>query len=317
MSENTSEEELNNKSKKNFITNTIFGHKLINTLSQEKKREINIDYFLSHIKNLNIHRNENYEQKINYKKHIESIPQNIQEKLKNESEIVVKNKICIEPYCKKQIKIITPIKLFKKFSFHYKLVKLESQYYDLFGIIYLNDDIVGYICCGKKSSSIYKNLYIVLSLKYSNDFYEKTNKKLAIINEITEDISFYEKDCYNNYMKNFRNQLYSYILDILAEFKTIKHIICIGEEEGGNILQLFMLDFFNNKSEINMKFPDELNNYLFTYNSAMMSTETFYNDLLNSLGNNNSMICCFDGMNKAYQSWDPNEEKKLKYNFIS
>ena len=317
MSENTNEEEISYRIKKKFITNSIFGHKLINNLSANKKREVNIDYFLSHIKHLNEQKKENYEEKIDYKKHIESIPKNIYDKLNHESEIVVKNKNHIEPYCKEQIQIISPVDLFKKFGFHYKLVKLESQYYDLFSILYFNHSIVGYICCKKRTASEYKNLYIVLSLKYHPDFFDKKNKKLSIINEITEEIAFFEKDTYTKYLHHFRKQIYSIILDILSENKSIKYIICIGEEEGGNILQLLLVDFINNKNDILMKYPDELSYYLFTHNTAMLSTETFYNDLINYLGSkNNAMICCFDDKNDAYQTWDPNPEKTFKYNFV-
>ena len=39
MTENTNEEDLNNRVKKNFITNSIFGQKLINGLSQDKKKK--------------------------------------------------------------------------------------------------------------------------------------------------------------------------------------------------------------------------------------------------------------------------------------
>jgi len=316
MTDILSEEDLN-KVKKNFITNSIFGQKLINGLSADKKREVNIDYFLSHIKNFNLQKKENWEEKINYKKYIESIPENIQEKLKNETEIIIKNKNCIEPYCKKQIKIITPINIFKKIGFHHKLVKLESSYYDLFGFIYNNDEIVGYVCCGKRSNNVYKNIYVVICKKYQKDFYEKKNKKLSIINEIVEDIGFYEKETYNDYLKHYRNQIYSFVLDILLEHKSIKNIVCIGDEEGGNLLQLFLVDVINNRSEYNVKMADDFSYYLFTHNTAMLSTETFFNDLINYLGGNiNSMITCFEGKNDAYDSWDVDEAKKNKYNII-
>jgi len=317
MSENTNEEELNSRIKKSFITNSIFGQKLINNLSQDKKKEINIDYFFKHIKNLNLQKNENYEKKIDYKKYIDSIPQNIHDKLSNESEIVLKTKNSIEPYCKKQIKINSPINTFKKNGFHFKLVKLESKHFDLFHVIYLNDKICGYVCCGKKNMTIYKNLYIVISSKYESEFFEKQNKKLSIINEITEEICFFEKETYQKYIKYIRNQLYTFILEILNENKSIKNIILIGEEEGGNFLQLFLVDFISNKSEVVIKIPDELSFYLFTYNTAMLSTETFYNDMVDFLGeNNNSVITSFDEKNNAFNTWDINLDKKNKFNII-
>ena len=85
MTENVCEEEISNKVKRYFITNSIFGQKIINNLSKDKSKEVNIDYFLTHIKNFNQLKKENYDEKIDYKKYIDKIPQNIQYKLKNES----------------------------------------------------------------------------------------------------------------------------------------------------------------------------------------------------------------------------------------
>ncbi len=317
MTENTIEEDLSNKVKKNFITNSIFGQKLINGLSLDKKKEVNIDYFLNHLKHFNQQKQEKWDQRINFDKYLDSIPQNIQDKLRDDTDVIIKNRCCIEPYCKKQIKIITPINLFKKHGFHYKLVKLESTYYDLLGFLYFNDDLIGYICCGKKTSYTYKNLFIVISQKYDKDLFDKSSKKLSIISEISEDIAFYEKECYNKYLKSFRNQIYSFVLEIIAENKNIKNIVCIGEEIGGNFLQLFLVDFINNKNEISMKFNEDISYYLFTYNTAMLSTETFYNDLINYLGGaNNSMITCFEEKNNFYSTWDIDEAKRNKYNVI-
>lgn len=317
MTEITTEEEINQKVKKNFIINSIFGQKLINGLTQDKKKEVNIDYFLSHIKHFNIQKKESWEDKINFKKHIDSIPNNIQDRLKSESDIIVKKLNTIEPYCKKQIKIIPPINVFKKNGFHHRLVKLESTFYDLVGMIYYNDSIVGYICCGKKTNGSYKNIYIVINHQYDKDFFDKSNKKLSIINEITEEIAFFEKDTYHKYLKNFRNVLFTTIFEILSEHKSIKNIVCIGEEEGGNILQLFLVDLVNNKSDINVKITEDISFYLFTSNTAMLSTETFYLDLINYLGGStNSLITSFDDKNRAYDSWDIDENKKMRYNII-
>jgi len=317
MNENSVNDELN-KSKKKFITNIIFGQKLINNLSLDKKKEINMEYFLCHLKNFKKQFEENWSQKINYEKYIDLIPQNIEEKLNNKIESLIKNKnYYIEPYCKKPIKILSPLTIFKKNGFHYKLIKLESQYYDLFAFLYMNDLIIGYICCGKKNSSNYKNLYITIFLKYEPKFFDNKNKKLSIINDITEEISFFEKECYQKYIKSFRNIIFSILFDTLSEYKSIKNIVCIGEEEGGNILQLFIIDFLNNKNEINIKIPENLSLYLFTNNTAMLSTESFYNDLVSYLSNgNNSMITFFTEKNKSFFTWDIDESKKKLYNIL-
>ena len=63
------DEELTAKIKKNFITNIIFGQKLINNLSTEKNKNVTIDYFMSHIKNFKKQISENWEMKINFQNH--------------------------------------------------------------------------------------------------------------------------------------------------------------------------------------------------------------------------------------------------------
>jgi len=318
MTEAAEGEELSEITKKTFIMNSIFGQKLINNLSHSKstKKEVNIDYFINHINHFNNQKKDNLD-KINFKKHIDSLPSNILDKIKEEAEPAIKIRNHIEPYCKKQLKLETPVSIFKKNGYHYKLVKLESHYFDLMSIIYYNEDIVGYICCGKKSNSGYNNLFIVICSKYEKDFYDKQNKKMAVISEITEEIGFYEKETYSKYLKNFRFQLFAAVLDILTEHKNLRNIVCIGEEEGGNLLQLFLIDFINNKGEALTKISDDISFYLFNYNTAILSTETFYNDLLKNLGDSsNSIITCFSDKNDAYNSWDFDENKKIKYNVI-
>jgi len=199
--------------------------------------------------------------------------------------------------------------IFGKTSFHYKLVRLESKYYDLFGILYYGENIVGYICCGKRNSTSYKNLYIVLVKEYGRNFYDKMDKKLVIINDITEDISFYEKEVYQDYLRHFRSSLFSMVYEILGENKAIKNVVCIGEEEGGNLLQLFTVDFFNNKNDCNLKLND-ISFHLFTLDTAMLSTDTFYKDFVELLGEN-SVITCFSGKNSAYESWNENKRMNL------
>jgi len=313
-----SEEILNSRVKKNFITNIIFGQKLINSLSNDNNKNGNIDYFMNHLKNFSRQIDENWGNKINFEKYVEAIPQNIQEKLKDESELVLKNKTYyIEPYCKKPLRIVSPLQIFKKVGFHYKLIKLESSYYDLFGILYCGERIVGYVCCGKKNSISYKNLYVVINKKYDENFYLNRNKKLIIINDLTEEIGFYERESYQRYMKYFRSMLFSLVFDVLRENSSIRNLVCIGEEEGGNFLQLFLMDVMNNKNEICLDLPEDLSYYLFTHNTAMLSTETFYNDLVDILAKgNNSLITCFDEVNNSYETWEIDEKKRARYNVI-
>jgi hypothetical protein len=295
-------------SKKKFIKNIIFGQKLINDLSINKKKQVNIEYFMIHLNYLKKYLNENWEDKIEIDKYMNLIPQDIENKLMNNSEIVIKDNHNIEPYCKKLIKIISPLELFQRNCYHYKLVKLDSLYYDLMSILYYNDEIIGYICCAKRSSG-YKNIYIVLLRKYDKKFFETMNKKIVVINDISEDISFYEKECYNRYIKHIRSQLFSVLYEVIKDNKTIRNIVCIGEEEGGNLLQLFLLDFLNNKDEFYIKIENfEL--YLFSNNTAKLSTDTFYKEFIELFGKN-SLITYFQEKNDAYKTWENTENMNI------
>lgn len=295
-------------SKKRFITNIIFGQKLMNDLSSNKKKQVSIEYFMNHLIHFKKYLNENWEDKIEIEKYIELIPQDIENKLITDSEILLKNSHNIEPYCKKAIKIISPLALFQRNCYHYKLVKLESTYFDLMSILYYNEEIIGYICCGKRATG-YKNIYIVLFKKYDKKFYETMNKKLVLLNEISEDISFYEKECYARYIKHIRSQLFSVLYEVIKDNKTIHNIVCIGEEEGGNLLQLFLVDFLNNKDEFYIKI-ENLELYLFSHNTAKLSTDTFYKEFIDLFGKN-SLITCFSEKNDAYKTWENTQNMNI------
>ena len=295
-------------SKKKFITNIIFGQKMINDLSLNKKKDVNIEYFLNYLNCFKKYLNENWESKIEIDKYTDLIPQDIENKLMTDSEILLKNNHNIEPYCKKAIKIISPLALFQYNCYHYKLVKLESTHYDLMSILYYNNEIIGYVCCAKRSSG-YKNIYIVLLRKYDKKFYEMKNKKIVVINEISEDISFYEKECYTRYIKHIRSQLFSVLYEVLKDNKTIRNIVCIGDEEGGNFLQLFLVDFLNNKNDFYIKI-DDFELYLFSNNTAKLSTDTFYKEFIELFGKN-SLITCFSEKNDAHKTWENMENMNI------
>ena len=295
-------------SKKRFITNIIFGQKLINDLSANKKKQVSIEYFMNHLIHFKKYLIENWEDKIEIDKYIGLIPQNIENKLMIDSEILIKNSHNIEPYCKKSIKIISPLALFQRNCYHYKLVKLESTHYDLMSILYYNDEIIGYVCCAKRSTG-YKNIYVVLLRKYDIKFYETMNKKIVVINDISEDISFYEKECYTRYIKHIRSQLFSVLYEVIKDNKTIRNIVCIGEEEGGNLLQLFLVDFLNNRDEFYIKIED-IELYLFSNNTAKLSTDTFYKEFIELFGKN-SLITCFSEKNNAYKTWENTEKMNI------
>ena len=146
----------NNNLYTKIINNINLGQNLIDNLSKIKKKDVNIDYFLNHIKTLN----QIFDKEVTKREKFELS----QEKLDIETNLSYKNKYHhIEPYCLKPIKFYSNIFILKKFGFHFKITKLESKAYDLFSIIYFQDKIVGYIVISKKVNGEYKNLYLVLN----------------------------------------------------------------------------------------------------------------------------------------------------------
>ena len=103
--------------------------------------------------------------------------------------------------------------------------------------------------------------------------------------------------------------MYSYVIDIISEYSSIKNIIMIGEEAGGNLLELFMIDIKNNKSDINVKISSKVVYFLFTQNTAMMSSEF-------KLDYGTDIIIMNFNNKDSYQSWTIDEGIKKKCNFI-
>jgi hypothetical protein len=177
----------------------------------------------------------------------------------------------------------------------------------MMGFVYYGSEIVGYVCCRKGND--YKNLYIVVSKKYDEKLFMNRNRTGNSVSDIVEDCMIYDSYYYNMYIKHFRNILYSYVIDIISEYGSIKNIIMIGEEAGGNLLELFMMDIKNNKNDINVKISSKVVYFLFTQNTAMMSSEfklDYGNDII--IMNFNNKDC--------FQSWTIDEGIKKKCNFI-
>ena len=291
-----------------FITNIVIGQKIIDFLSGTKiDIESGIEYFLNHLNILNQMINDNWEKKLNYTKYKDSFSDDMADKLSDKTGMIM-DKICsIEPYCKKTIKFYSPNYIFKKVGFHFRLIRLESPLYDMMGFIYYGNEIVGYVCCRKGSD--YKNLYIVISKKYDVNVFINRNRSGSSVNDITEDSMIYDSYYYTMYTKHFRNMLYSYVIDIISEYSSIKNIIMIGEEAGGNLLELFMMDIKNNKSDINVKISSRVVYFLFTQNTAMMSSEF-------KLDYGTDIIIMNFNNKDSYQSWTIDDSIKKKCNFI-
>jgi len=291
-----------------FITNIVIGQKIVDFLSGTKiDIESGIEYFLNHLNILNQMIREKWEKKLNYSKYKDSFSDEMVEKLSDKTGIVVDKMCSIEPYCKKAIKFYSPNYIFKKVGFHFRLIRLESSLYDMMGFIYYGNEIVGYICCRKGND--YKNLYIVISKKYDGEIFMNRNRTGSSVSDITEDCMIYDAHYYSMYTKHFRNMLYSYVIDIISEYGSIKNIIMVGEEAGGNLLELFMMDIKNNRSDINVKISSKVVYFLFTQNTAMMSPE-FKLDYANDI-----IIMSFNNRN-SYLTWNIDEGIKKKCNFI-
>jgi len=291
-----------------FITNIVIGQKIVDFLSSKKiDIESGIEYFLNHLNFFNQMIGEKWEKKLNYTKYKESFSNDMVEKLSDKTGIVVDKLCSIEPYCKKAIKFYSPNYIFKKVGFHFRLIRLESPLYDMMGFIYYGNEIVGYICCRKGND--YKNLYIVISKKYDGDIFLNRNRMGSSVSDITEDCMIYDAHYYNMYAKHFRNMLYSYVIDIISEYGSIKNIIMIGEEAGGNLLELFMMDIKNNYNDINVKISSKVVYFLFTQNTAMMSPE-FKLDYATDI-----IIMNFNNKD-SYLTWNIDEAIKKKCNFI-
>ena len=142
-----------------FITNIVIGQKIIDNLSETRKKNgLTTGYFLNHLNILNSQKMKEWDKKLNYEKYESSFSPNIYEKLADKTSIKI-NEICsIEPYCKKQMKFYSPSFIFKRIGFHFRLIKLESNYYTILGFLYYNDEFVGYICFNKKLND-YKSCY--------------------------------------------------------------------------------------------------------------------------------------------------------------
>jgi len=291
-----------------FITNIVIGQKIVDFLSGKKiDIESGIEYFLNHLSIFNQMIGEKWEKKLNYLKYKESFSDEMVDKLSDKTGIVVDKMCSIEPYCKKAIKFYSPNYIFKKVGFHFRLIRLESPLYDMMGFIYYGNEIVGYICCRKGND--YKNLYIVISKKYNGDIFTNRNRMGSSVSDITEDCMIYDAHYYSMYTKHFRNMLYSYVIDIISEYGSIKNIIMIGEEAGGNLLELFMMDIKNNRSDINVKISSKVVYFLFTQNTAMMSPE-FKLDYATDI-----IIMSFSNRD-SYLTWNIDEAIKKKCNFI-
>lgn len=291
-----------------FITNIVIGQKIVDFLSGKKiDIESGIEYFLNHLSIFNQMIGEKWEKKLNYSKYKESFSDEMVEKLSDKTGIIVDKMCSIEPYCKKAIKFYSPNYIFKKVGFHFRLIRLESPLYDMMGFIYYGSEIVGYVCCRKGND--YKNLYIVISKKYDGDIFTNRNRMGSSVSDITEDCMIYDAHYYNMYVKHFRNILYSYVIDIISEYGSIKNIIMIGEEAGGNLLELFMMDIKNNRNDINVKISPKVVYFLFTQNTAMMSSE-FKLDYTNDI-----IIMNFSNRD-SYLTWNIDDGIKKKCNFI-
>lgn len=274
-----------------FIYNLVFCKKLINELSNNRKKDISIEYFINHLNILNYLVNINLH--INYNKYIERIPNDIIDKLSTKQPIDNSHEKIIEPYCKKPIKYLNPQNIFKSSFFHPFVANINSKYYNMLFIIKnIQENICGYVVSSKK------NVYFVIDIKYDTNIYQNKNKKLSVINEICDEFNYYEKHIYLEYIKYYRDYLFSIFADIILnrEHINIKNIIFIGNEKASNFIMLFIKDIYENIKNI---IPKDMFFTIFQKNSANLTINEFYTNIFT----NNIFINYFSNNNDAYKTW--------------
>jgi hypothetical protein len=295
-------EESHSVDKKKMIKNIIFGQKLVYLLSEQKKKEANINYFIMHINSLQLIHQEMVGMDIDYEQYVDKISDTIFSQNKNKKTFTIGNKQ-IEPYCKKPIQYIPQNIFITEYNFHYSITNIKSKYYDLLYFIFDKyKNIVGYVVLGKKVKKLCKNLYFVIDKNYDKTFYKKTTKKINLLSEICDEFSIYEKTVYQEYLKYWRDYLITILIDCLKNIDNIKNLIFIGNNKGGNLLELFIKDIFENINNEQMK---EMSWNIFKMNTAMLTNLNFFKDILeNHLKEKYTIINCYTNKELSYKTWD-------------
>ena len=295
----------NNQQNNKIIYNLIFAEKLIKELSLNKKRIVDINYFLSYINIFNKIKEEIFDIEpydLNF------IEYNVPKILKQDLKLLGDKPI--ELYDKKQIICYNKYYFIDKYNYHNSLKNISSKYYEFINFIFDNKkNIVGYIVLGKKKKKSTQNLCFILDKNYEKNFYTNINKKVCLMAEIIDEFNIYEKNTYNDYLKYYRDYLYSVLKETFEKYDNINNLVFIGNKKGANILELFLKDITENVVE--KYFPNEtikLNSIsynIFKLNSSMLTNINFYEDLINKIEKDNyTYINCFDNKLLDYKSWN-------------
>ena len=301
------EKEDTDKKNNKIIYNLIFAEKLVNELSNNKKKNIDIDYFLSYIKFFSKIKESMIEIDIDDKLNSNDI--NFDIPIATKKEILSIGEKPIELYNKKQVLIFNKSHFIEKYNYHFTIKNISSKYYEFINFIFdKSKNIIGYIVLGKKAKKSTQNLCFILDKNYEKNFYTNINKKVCLMTEIIDEFNIYEKTIYNNYLKYYRDYLFSVLKEILRKHNNINNIVFIGNKQGGNILELFLKDIIENLNE--EYFPEEafklksIAYNIFKLNSSMLTNIHFYEDLINRIEKESyTYINCFDNKLLDYKSW--------------
>lgn len=290
-------------SKEKISFNIFLAKMIIEKLTMIKKKNIDINYFISYINVFNDIK----------KELLNDDTTKVLDKLDEIDYIKPKMEVFgdkqIEPYNKKQFICFDKFHFINKYNFHNSIQKIESKYYEFVNFIYDKfKDPIGYIVIGKKAKKSTKNLYFVIDRNYEKNFYAKITKEICIISEIANEFNIYEKTIYSEYLKYFRDYLFSVLYEVMNQYQNINNIVFIGNKRGGNILDLFLKDILENFVSDNVpeqayKMQDISYN-IFKMNNSMLTNINFYEDINKLLANENyTYINCFDNKSLDYKTW--------------
>ena len=279
-----------------FNLTNIYIDKFIYFLKENNYKTINYEILLLFLKiNKNIKINNETDNKIKTN----------MKKLKKYNRVLINNENNLDNYSKKNIKFLNNYYLFSKVGINnFNLLKKINNYKIINFLYNSKKKIEGIIFIDKT------NLNLILNIKIPKKFYIKMKKNSKIIKEITNNLCIYEYKLYEYYLSKYRNLLYSLIFNILESNININSILFEGVEFGGNILQLFIYDFFDNYRNINIekKRYNKIKLKLKQYNSPMLSEYNFYKKLISIKRLKIKNI--FSKKNKEYKSWDIDILKK-------
>lgn len=281
---------------KYYELSSLYFENFKNFLKKNKINIINFDSFLQFVKKIN---------SIILDKNSKNINEFNIDKLKITKKELINNELELDKYSKKKIIFIDNYNLFLKIGINNFDYSFKFFNYKIINFLYNKKQKIEGIFLKKNNQ-----LNIILNINICKNFYNKKIKKSVFVKEISNNLIIYEYKIYKYYLKKYRSILFTLFINIIEKDITIDKVLFQGKNLGGNILQLFIFDFFNNYKNINVNIKKfkKLNIILKQYNCPMLSESKFYEELLKikKLKINN----IFSSINKEYKSWNINIPKK-------